>query len=62
MIYAPQEGVTHQEVKKLYSSITEEIIKAKGEDQISIIIGEYNAKIGNRIKGNISAIILQKNG
>ena len=62
MIYAPQEGVTHKEVKKLYSSITEEIVKAKGEDQISIIIGEYNAKIGNRIKGNISAIILQKNG
>ena len=56
MIYAPQEGVTHKELKKLHSSITEEIIKAKGEDQISIIIGEYNAKIGNRIKGNILTI------
>ena len=53
MIYAPQEGVTpNKELKKLYTSITEEIIKAKAENQ-SIIIGDVNAKIGDRIKGNM---------
>ena len=44
MIYAPQENVTHKELKKLYLSLTEEITKAKEEDQQSIIIGEYIAK------------------
>ena len=53
VIYAPQEGVTpNKELKKLYTSITEEIIKAKEENQ-SIIIGDVNAKIGDRIKGNM---------
>ena len=34
VIYAPQEGVTpNKELKKLYTSKTEEIIKAKVEDQ-----------------------------
>ena len=34
VIYAPQEGVTpNKELKKLYTSKTEEIIKAKAEDQ-----------------------------
>ena len=52
VIYAPQEGVTaNKELKKLYTSITEEIIKAKEENQQSIIIGVFNAKIGDRIKG-----------
>ena len=53
VIYALQEGVTaNKELKKLYTSITEEIIKAKEENQ-SIIIGDVNAKIGDRIKGNM---------
>ena len=57
MIYAPQEGVTpNKELEKLYTSTTEEIIKAKEEDQQSIIIGDFNAKIGDRIKGNMSAV------
>ena len=56
MIYTPQEGVTpNKKVKKLYRSITEEIIKANEEDQHSIIIGNFNAKIGDKIKGNITA-------
>ena len=51
VIYAPQEGVTpSKELKKLYTPITEETIKAKEEDQQSIIIGDFNAKIGDRIK------------
>ena len=57
VIYAPQEGVTqNKELKKLYTSITEEIIKAKEEHQQSIIIGDFNAKIGDRIKGNTSTV------
>ena len=58
MIYAPQEGVTpNKELTKLYTSITEEIIRAKEEDQQSIIIGDFNAKLGDRIKGNMSTVL-----
>ena len=39
----------------MYGSIKEEILKAK-EDQQSIIIGNFNAKIGNEIKGNMQAV------
>ena len=39
----------------MYGSIKEEILKAK-EDQQSIIIGNFNAKIGNGIKGNMQAV------
>ena len=57
MIYAAQEGVTqNEELKNLYTSITEEIIKAKEENQQPIIIGDLNAKIGNRINGNMSTV------
>ena len=57
IIYAPQEGVTpNKELKKLYTSITEEIIRAKEEDQQTIIIGDFNAKIGDRIQGNTATI------
>ena len=38
----------------MYTSITEEIIKAKG--QKSIIIEHFNAKIGNRFKENMSTL------
>ena len=44
VIYAAQEGVTqNEELKNLYTSITEEIIKAKEENQQPIIIGDLNA-------------------
>ena len=58
MIYAPQEGVTpNKELKKLHTSITEEIIKTKEEeDQQSIITGYFNSKIGDSINGNMSAV------
>ena len=57
MIYAPQEGVTpNKKLKQLYTSITEELIKAKEEDQQSIIIGDFNADIDDRIKGNMSTV------
>ena len=39
----------------MYGSIKEEILKAK-EDQQSIIIGNFNAKIDNGIKGNMQAV------
>ena len=57
VIYAPQERVTpNKELKKLHTSITEEIIKAKEEDQQSIITGYFNSKIGDSINGNMSAV------
>ena len=57
VIYASQEGVTpNKELKKLYTSMTKEIIKAKEEDQQSIIMGDFNAKIGDRIKVNMSTV------
>ena len=53
----PQESVTpNKELTKLYTSITEEIIKATKEDRHSIIIGDFNAKIGDRIKGNMLTV------
>ena len=57
VIYTSQEGVTpNKELKKLYTSITKEIIKAKEENQQSIIMEDFNAKIGDRIKGNMSTV------
>ena len=40
----------------MYKSTTEEIIKVKEENQQSIIIGDFNAKIGYRIKLNMSKV------
>ena len=40
----------------MYTPITEEIIKSKEENQQSIIIGDFNAKIGDRIKGNMPTV------
>ena len=46
----------NKELKKLYTSIKEEIINAKEEDQQPIILRNVNAKIGDRIKENISRV------
>ena len=57
MIYAPPEGVTpNKDLRKLYIPITEEIMKATEESQQSIIMGNFNAKIGGRIKGNMPTV------
>ena len=57
MIFVSQEGVTpNKELKKLYASVMEEIIKVKEEDKHSIVIGDFNAKIGDRIKENMSMV------
>ena len=57
MIFVSQEGVTpNKELKKLYASVMEEIIKVKEEDKQSIVIGDFNAKIGDRIKENMSTV------
>ena len=63
--YAPQEGVTlNKELKKLYTLITEEIIEAKNDDQKSIRIGHFNAKMGHRIyvNSNKKRTTINKNG
>ena len=57
MIFVSQEGVTpNKELKKLYASVMEEIIKVKEEDKQSIVIGDFNAKIDDRIKENMSTV------
>ena len=57
VIYVPQESVTsNKELKKLCTSVMEEIIKIKEEDKQSIVIGDFNAKIGDRIKENMSTV------
>ena len=51
VICAPREDVTpNKELKKLHTSVREEIIKAKEEDQESIILGDFNAKIAIGLK------------
>ena len=47
---------SNKELKKLYTSIKEEIIKAKEENQQSTILINFNAKIGDRIKENMSTV------
>ena len=46
--------IPNKELKKLYTSIEEEIIKAKEEEQESIILINFNAKIDNRIRKTIN--------
>ena len=57
VIFVSQEGVTpNKELKKLYASVMEEIIKVREEDKQSIVIGDFNAKIGDRIKEKMSMV------
>ena len=57
VIFVSQEGVTpNKELKKLYASVMKEIIKVREEDKQSIVIGDFNAKIGDRIKEKMSMV------
>ena len=53
VIYAPQENVTpNNELKLMYEDIKEKIkIGKEGKQQI-LIIGDFNAKIGEALEGN----------
>ena len=53
VIYAPQENVTpNNELKLMYEDIREQIKIGKEEKQQILIIGGFNAKIGEVVDGN----------
>ena len=57
VIYGPQENVTpNSELKKLYESISDQVDIGKENNQQIIILGDFNAKIGNYIKNNKETI------
>ena len=53
LVYAPQENQTAvEELDKMYQYIQDEIQQAKTENQMIILCGDFNCKIGDAIKGN----------
>ena len=53
LVYAPQENqTTVEEMDAMYKYIEEEINRAKMENHILILGGDFNCKIGEIIKGN----------
>ena len=53
VIYAPQENVTpNNELKLMYEDIREQVKIGKEEKQQILIIGDFNAKIGEAVGGN----------
>ena len=57
VIYGPQENLTpNSEFKKLYESISDQVDIGKENNQQIIILGDFNAKIGNYIKNNKETI------
>ena len=59
MIYAPQESRTSKEkYKAMYQNIEEQILMAKQKNQKLLLMGDFNCKIGNVIKGNTKEVSL----
>ena len=57
VIYGPQENITpNSELKKFYESISDQVDIGKENNQQIIILGDFNAKIGNYIKNNKETI------
>ena len=53
VIYAPQENTTpNKELKKMFQEIKDQIEQTRQQCQNIVILGDFNAKIGTRIKGN----------
>ena len=53
IIYAPQESrTTLEKIKLVYQRIQTEIDKANINQQNIIIIGDFNAKVGQKVRGN----------
>ena len=53
LVYAPQENETSiEEIDKMYQYLENEIEKAKTENHIIVIGGDFNCKIGKVVKGN----------
>ena len=52
-IYTPQESRTSKEIlTKMYESIEEQVCRAKERQQNVLMLGDFNCKIGDKIKGN----------
>ena len=57
VIYAPQENVTsNNELKVMYNNISKQISIAQEERQQVLILGDFNAKVGTYIEGNIPIV------
>ena len=57
VVYAPQESRTSaEEYEEMYESIGEQILMAKQKDQKLLLMGDFNCKIGERIKGNTEEV------
>ena len=59
VIYAPQESRTSKEkYKEMYEHLEEQILLAKQKNQKLLLMGDFNCKIGNVIKGNTTEVSL----
>ena len=57
VIYAPQESRTSkQELKVMYQDIKDQVSQAREKGQKVLIMGDFNAKIGDAVKGNKSEV------
>ena len=53
VVYFPQEkDVTMTEAENIYSKISEEVKEGRNCGQSIIVVGDFNCKVGNKIKGN----------
>ena len=57
VVYAPQENKTKlDELQVMYKGLKEQIKQARKEKQNILLVGDFNCKIGPRIKGNTDEI------
>ena len=57
IVYMPQENETKlEEIKEIYSKIEEEIMKADDNNEVVVLMGDLNCKIGNHIEKNTDEV------
>ena len=57
LVYAPQESRTKlQELKLMYKKIEEQIQIARTQKQKTLLVGDFNCKVGKIIKGNTDTV------
>ena len=57
LIYAPQECRTKKEkLKIMYNDIQNQVMQADENNQKTLLLGDFNCKIGEEIKGNRSDV------
>ena len=57
LIYAPQECRTKKEkLKMMYNDIQDQVMRADENNQKTLLLGDFNCKIGKEIKGNRSDV------